>query len=108
MSMRAVLRTIGIGLAMLVSVTGIRNAIRVRTIEREFPSVKVGDSIAAVQRRLGDPGRVEQCGFLASTPPGCAHEYIYTHPYAPVVPESWVVWVSRGGSVLAADRLTSP
>lgn len=82
---------------------------RYGTVEREFASVLPGGTRPSVVDALGMPNHSGRCGTLTNfSPAGCALEYVYSHPFAPVLPEYYVVSFSADGRVIRADRLDSP
>jgi hypothetical protein len=56
-----------------------------------FDKVQKGASVSEVFARLGKPKRVERCGDFfgplpKDLPAGCASEYVYASPFAPLNP----------------------
>jgi hypothetical protein len=78
-----------------------------------FDKVKIGASEAEVSARLGKPKRVEPCGEFfgplpKDLPVGCASEYLYASPFAPLLPQYYVVRFDASGHVLETVPLSSP
>ena len=95
-------------LVVLLSVS-IWPLLRTRWIERAVAQIRVGDDRQTVLQRAGAPWRDEACGTLfAGEPNGCLHELVYAHPYAPYVPEYWVVYLDSSQHVLSQSHLISP
>ena len=62
-------------------------------------------------RLLGKPKRVEKCGEPFGNPggkPGCAEDYLYPSPYAPLIPEYWSVSFGIAGRVVDEYNYVSP
>jgi hypothetical protein len=67
-----------------------------RQLEKGFDGIKAGTTEREVLQRLGHPKRVEKCGeFFGPIPKGeldgCAREYLYASPFAPLLPQYFVV-----------------
>ena len=79
-------------------------------VHRNFDSVQVGQSRLTVLSKLGKPNYYAgPCGRSFTNPlPTCAIEYVYGHPFSPLVPDYYVVSFSAGDRVIQADRLSSP
>ena len=83
--------------------------IRTRQIEHAVDRVHVGDEQRRVFELAGEPCRNEACGSLFGVQPtGCTKELVYAHPYAPYVPEYWVVYLDSQQHVLSESHLISP
>lgn len=83
--------------------------LRTRRIERAVAQVRAGDERRSVLEKAGAPWRDEACGTLsAGKPEGCINELVYAHPYAPYVPEYWIVYLDSGQHVLSQSHLISP
>ena len=77
--------------------------------ERSFTSVKIGDSRTAVNGTMGKPNYHEgKCGVIHFPDKNCAVEYVYSHPFAPLVPEYYIVSFSPEDRVIEADVWSSP
>ena len=82
---------------------------RFRIVEHQFPSVKLGDSRESVVSRLGDPNfHHGPCGVIHVAAKKCVTEYVYSHPFAPLLPDYYIVSFSAESKVIEADRWTSP
>ena len=97
---------------VLLLFLGLRTAVSFRRfvgVERHFGSIHNGESRLSVIRRLGTPNyHTGKCVAIGPSPPTCAIEYVYSHPFAPLLPDYYVVSFSADDQVIAADRLTSP
>ena len=83
--------------------------VRIRRIESAIAKVRIGDEQQKVRELAGTPWRDEACGVLfAGHPIGCTKELVYAHPYAPYVPEYWIVYLDSGHHVLSHSHLISP
>ena len=98
------------GLAFLVLLSAwIWPQIRTRKIQHAVSQVRVADEQQRVIEAAGKPWRTEACGSLSGGQPiGCTKELVYAHPYAPYVPEYWVVYVDSERHVLSKTHLISP
>ena len=77
--------------------------------ERSFASVQIGDSRASVIGRMGKPNYHEgKCGVIHFPDKNCALEYVYSHPFAPLIPEYYIVSFSPEDRVIEADEWDSP
>jgi hypothetical protein len=87
--------------------------LRDRQLYAHFDGVKAGASEADVLRELGRPKRVERCGeFWAPFPKqeleGCKKEYFYASPFAPLLPQYYVVWFDADDRVQSLHGYSSP
>jgi len=82
---------------------------RFSNIEKQFPSVQIGQSQSAVLAKLGRPNYYEgKCGVIHFPEKNCATEYVYSHPFAPWAPDYYIVDFSPEARVIEADHWTSP
>ena len=78
-------------------------------VERLFGSVQVGDSRASVLRKIGKPNyHAGDCGVIHFPEKSCAVEYVYSHPFAPLIPRYYIVAFSQDDHVIEADVWDSP
>lgn len=78
-------------------------------VEREFASVQMGQSRNEVLVKLGKANYHKgSCGEIGSSDKTCATEYVYSHPFAPWLPDYYVVEFSVEDKVIQAEHLTSP
>lgn len=78
-------------------------------VERSFASVQIGESRASVIGKMGKPNyHAGKCGVIHCPEKGCMVEYVYSHPFAPLVPEYYIVSFSRDDRVIEADNWNSP
>ncbi len=101
---------LAIGAAILLVIAGriVLAFVRYDRVEREFPRIQSGESRASVVARLGRPNYHEgKCGTLSAPYKNCSYEFIYSHPFAPWVPEYYVVAFSDD-SVIHTAALSSP
>jgi hypothetical protein len=98
-----------IALCAVAGVAVLRNALRLRRLEKGFERVALGDTRVAVRKELGDPWKVVRCGeFIAGAVPACRQQYVYANPYAPILPEYWLVSFNAEGHVVGFVRVASP
>jgi hypothetical protein len=77
--------------------------------QKSFASVQIGDSRASVIGRMGKPNYHEgKCGVIHFPDKNCAIEYVYSHPFAPLVPKYYIVSFSPEDRVVEADEWDSP
>ncbi|MGO8694594.1 MAG: hypothetical protein ACLQMF_13110, partial [Rectinemataceae bacterium] len=76
--------------------------IRERQLSQGFAAVRVGDTRGSVRSQMRHPWKDGACGYISDGPPGCAEEFIYAHPYAPLVPEYWIISFDSRHKVLQA------
>lgn len=82
---------------------------RYSKVERGFASVHVGESRAAVIAKIGKPNYYAgKCGVISSPDKNCALEYVYSHPFAPIVPDYYIVSFSPDDRVIEAEQWNSP
>jgi hypothetical protein len=78
-------------------------------VERAFPSVELGDARASVIGKMGKPNyHAGKCGVIHVPDTSCAVEYVYSHPFAPLVPQYYIVSFSQDDRVIEADEWDSP
>jgi hypothetical protein len=82
---------------------------RYKKAERSFASVQIGDSRTSVIGRMGKPNYHEgKCGVIHFPDKNCAVEYVFSHPFAPLVPEYYIVSFSPEDRVIESDEWDSP
>ena len=106
---RVVAKALGVVVALLVVTRATLAFRRFATVERNFGTIHQQDSRELVIAKLGSPNyHMGACGAISTSPPACATEYVYSHPFAPLLPDYYVISFSADFRVIAADRLTSP
>jgi hypothetical protein len=105
-------KIIGLVCTGLLAIVGLRVAIsftQFHAVEKNFAQVQAGQPRSSVIDRLGKPNYHEgKCGDDFSPPPNCAQEFAYSHPFAPLDPEYFVVWFSPDGRVILTQHRESP
>ncbi len=82
---------------------------RFSEVEQRFSTIHPGQSRESVETALGKPNYHEgRCSADFSPPQSCTLEYAYSHPFAPLLPDYYLVWFSSDGRVINADHETSP
>jgi hypothetical protein len=82
---------------------------RYSRVERRFESVRVGDSKNDVIAKIGKPNyHAGKCGLIHAPDKACALEYVYSHPFAPIVPKYHIVAFSPDDRVIEASEWDSP
>jgi hypothetical protein len=103
---------VSLAVACVLLILGLKAAVsfaRFSNVEREFNSVAVGQSRLAVVQKLGTPNYYSgSCGVIHNPPQRCVSEYVYGHPFAPLVPEYYIVSFSSENRVIQADQWDSP
>jgi len=98
-----------LGCAALVISLVLWPVFRVRHLSAAFNVVKESDNKRIVLQRMGNPWKSEECGkYLGGYPAGCVEEFIYAHPYAPYVPEYWVIYFNSNNQVISNVHMISP
>jgi hypothetical protein len=99
-------------LAAIVLVLAVRTVFvfaRYSRVERVFASIQVGESRAAVIKQIGKPNyHGGKCGVIHVPDKNCSLEYVYSHPFAPIVPDYYIVSFSSDDHVIEADQWNSP
>jgi hypothetical protein len=86
-------------------------SIRTSHLRRSFATVKSGDTRELVLKKMGSPWKDEKCGEYpggVGVPVGCAEEFIYANPYAPALPEYWLIGFDTDHRVMDTVYSTSP
>jgi hypothetical protein len=82
---------------------------RFYVVESKFDSVHVGQTKQDVLQRLGRPtDHSGDCLVDLRIAKDCASELVYSYPFAPLVPEYYVVDFSGDGRVAGVEHLISP
>ena len=101
--------SIGVVIGALVCALILSPILRVRFLESAFNELKVNDSREFVLKTMGRPWKDDGCGeFLGGKSPGCSEEFVYANPFAPYVPEYWIVSFDSSGRVIDRYYTTSP
>ena len=97
------------GISLLVVSAVLWPAVRVDRLNDHFSKVEVNDSKDSVLKLMGAPWKDEKCGaYLGGQPAGCVEDFIYAHPYAPYVPEYWMIDFDSHQRVINKVQLVSP
>jgi hypothetical protein len=98
--------------AGILLVVALRTAVSFRRfsrVERRFASVQNGESRASIVAKMGTPNYYAgKCGVIHVPDKRCALEYVYSHPFAPLIPEYYIVSFSTDDRVVEADQWRSP
>src|SRR5271154_6557497 len=99
-----------LGSVLIAAVAIVWPIVRVRHLEKSSGEVRIGDTKNLVLKRMGVPWKDDDgCGkYLGGRPVGCVEEFIYAHPYAPYVPEYWVISFNSDGQTISNVHLISP
>jgi hypothetical protein len=98
-----------LGFLALVGTLVLWPVLRTRHLSAFFSGIKENDEREIVLQRMGSPWKREECGkYLGGYLPSCTEELIYAHPYAPYVPEYWVVDFNSSHRVISTAHLISP
>ena len=82
---------------------------RFSNVQRTFASIQVGDSRQSVIATLHNPNyHAGHCGVIHVPLKNCALEYVYSHPFAPLLPDYYIVSFSPDDRVIDAEHWTSP
>jgi hypothetical protein len=78
---------------------------RYSKLERQVAFIQIGDSRASVIARMGMPNYYSgTCGVIHFPDKKCTVEYVYSHPFAPLVPEYHIVAFSEDDRVIESDE----
>jgi hypothetical protein len=98
--------------ATIVVVLAVRTVVafaRYSKVERGAESIHLGEPRALVITKIGNPNyHAGKCGVIHFPDKNCALEYVYSHPFAPIVPQYYIVSFSPDDRVIEADWWTSP
>ena len=99
------------GILLLVAAVAFKLSIsyeRFSQVQHHFESVHSGDSPDSVRLRLGRPNYYSgKCGKIVGAKQGCAMEWVYSDPLAPISPHYYVISFSADDRVLNAAELDS-
>jgi len=100
---------IAIGVLIAISVRVVFAFRRFSTVENSFASIHVGDSRHYVLSMLGKPNyHAGACGVIHLAQKNCALEYVYSHPFAPILPDYYVVAFSPDDRAIKVEHWQSP
>ena len=100
---------LGIAVLLVLALRTVVAFARFSKVEREYASIQHGQSRASVTAKLGKPNyHAGKCVVIHVPGKRCAMEYVYSHPFAPLVPDYYIVSFSADDRVIEADRWTSP
>jgi len=106
---RQILSGIVLGALLLLTIRFVLSFRRYQRVQGQFELVQVGDSKDSVDARLGKPNYYSgACGVIHIPDKRCALEYVYSHPFAPLLPEYYIVSFSAEGHLIEADQWDSP
>jgi hypothetical protein len=95
-------------LGFLLARTAIAFA-RYSKVERETGAVQAGMSRGEVVGKIGVPNyHAGKCGVIHNSDKNCALEFVYSHPFAPLVPKYFIVEFSTDDRVIKAEEWDSP
>jgi hypothetical protein len=104
-----ILGIVSLGVILAISLRCAISFSRFHSVERKFEQLQKGQSGAFVIATLGRPNYHEgTCSLDLSPPPNCFKEYVYSHPFAPFVPEYYIVWFSSDNRVFSTEHEISP
>jgi hypothetical protein len=105
-------RVLLISVGCIVFVLAVRTVVafaRYSKVERGFASVHVGKSRDVVITKIGKPNyHAGKCGVIHFPYKNCALEYVYAHPFAPIIPDYYIVSFSPDERVIEAEQWNSP
>jgi hypothetical protein len=106
-------RKVIIGISAIVLIAAAASTavafLRYERVEGRFSSIQTGDSLDSVMAKLGRPNYYEgKCGVIDVPDKNCSLEFVYSHPFAPIIPEYHIVAFSMDDRVIEADDWNSP
>jgi len=97
------------GIFLILAVRTVFAFVRYSQVERGFASVHVGESRAGVIAKIGRPNYYAgKCGVIHFPEKDCSMEYVYSHPFAPIVPDYYIVSFSSDDRVIESGPWNSP
>lgn len=97
------------GLSLLITTLILWPIYRVNRLQKQSAQIKQNASKEAVLKTMGVPWKDEPCGaYLGGISSGCVEEFIYAHPYAPYLPQYWVIQFNSNHNVITSYPLLSP
>jgi hypothetical protein len=87
--------------------------LRDKQLQKGFDEITAQATEQEVVKYLGHPNRVEKCGeFMGPLErgemEGCAREFLYASPFAPVLPQYYLVRFDANNRVSGKTPYTSP
>jgi hypothetical protein len=93
----------------LIAILAVWPFYKYRKIERSFERLAEGQSREVVVRQMGKPWKDEKCGeYLGGSLPECVEEFVFANPFAPLVPEYWVLQFDSSRKLISHEHLQSP
>ena len=78
-------------------------------VQRAWSSIHSGQTSQDVLQLLGMPNYYAgKCGVIHVAAKGCSLEYVYSHPFAPLIPEYDIVSFTADDRVKSAEVRSSP
>lgn len=86
---------------------------RDNSLAKGFDKIEVGTTQKKVVQLLGEPRKVLNCGeFFGPIPKdqldGCTREYFYSSPFAPLIPQYYIVRFDANNRVQSTTPYSSP
>ena len=100
-----------IGSLVLIAVTAklVTAFVRYARVESRFSLIQTGDSRDFVMSKLGKPNYYQgKCGVIHVPDKSCSLEFVYSHPFAPIIPEYHIISFSIDDRVIDAEDWNSP
>ena len=105
---------LAVGSAVLVGAIWFAWAVwRDNRLQSDFGKIAPGTTELEVAQKFGRPKRIEKCGeFFGPLPKvesdGCIKEYLYASPFAPLLPQYYVVRFGADNRVKSTSPYLSP
>jgi len=101
------------GIVLAVAAWSLWAFLRHKQLQKEFDGIEAEASEQEVVKKLGHPNRVEKCGEFfgpleKKEMEGCAREFLYASPFAPVLPQYYVVRFDANNRVKGKTPYSSP
>lgn len=110
--MKRAARILGVVIILVFVVIALRTYfafVQFWRVERGFKTVHLGQPRSSVFAKFGRPNYYSgSCGVIHVADKMCASEYVYSHPFAPLIPDYYIIDFSSDGRVIEANRWTSP
>jgi hypothetical protein len=101
------------GIVLAVAGWFVWAVLRDKQLEKGFDEIAAESTEQEVVKYLGHPNRVEKCGEFfgpleTKEMEGCAREFLYASPFAPMLPQYYVVRFDANNRVKGKTPYTSP
>jgi len=101
--------TLTVGVLLILTLRTVVAFAQFSKVERGFVSFQNGQSRSSIITKMGRPNYCSgKCGVIHYPGKSCSLEYVYSHPFAPIIPEYDIISFSSDDRVIEADKWDSP